>query len=85
MEKAQRLKSRITGAMFYPIAVLFVALAVLVVMMVFIVPRFEEVFAGLLNGRPMAAFHDARVEFQQGAQESFRLVCWRQQRARGSG
>lgn len=56
MEKAQRLKSRITGAMFYPIAVLFVALAVLIVMMVFIVPRFEEVFAGLLNGRPMPPF-----------------------------
>jgi len=56
MEKAQRLKSRITGAMFYPIAVLLVAVAVLAVMMVFIVPRFEEVFTGLLNGRPMPPF-----------------------------
>ena len=56
MEKAQRLKSRITGAMFYPIAVLSVALAVLAVMMIFIVPRFEEVFTGLLNGRPMPPF-----------------------------
>jgi type IV pilus assembly protein PilC len=56
MEKAQRLKSRVTAAMFYPIAVMTVALAVLAVMMIFIVPRFEEVFTGLLNGRPMPPF-----------------------------
>jgi len=56
MEKAQRLKSRVTAAMFYPIAVMLVALAVLAVMLVFIVPRFEEVFTGLLNGRPMPPF-----------------------------
>jgi type IV pilus assembly protein PilC len=56
MEKAQRLKSRVTAAMFYPIAVMLVALVVLAVMMLFIVPKFEEVFTGLLNGRPMPPF-----------------------------
>src|SRR5882672_3802321 len=74
MEKAQRLKSRITGAMFYPIAVLFVALAVLVVMMVFIVPRFEEVFAGLLNGRPMPPFTMLVLDSSKALKNHFVLL-----------
>ena len=74
MEKAQRLKSRVTGAMFYPIAVLLVALAVLAMMMVFIVPRFEEVFIGLLNGRPMPPFTMLVLDFSKALKNHFVLV-----------
>jgi type IV pilus assembly protein PilC len=74
MEKAQRLKSRVTGAMFYPIAVLLVALAVLAVMMVFIVPRFEEVFTGLLNGRPMPPFTMLVLNFSKALKNHVVLV-----------
>jgi type IV pilus assembly protein PilC len=56
MEKAQRIKNKVVAAMFYPTAVLTVAAAVLGVLVVFIVPKFEEVFQGLMNGRPMPAF-----------------------------
>lgn len=55
-EKAQRLKGKIKSAMFYPVSVMFVASAILVVMMVFVVPRFQLVFQDLMGGRPMPTF-----------------------------
>jgi type IV pilus assembly protein PilC len=56
MEKAQRIKNKVMAAMFYPAAVVTVAIVVLGVLLVFVVPRFEEIFQGLLNGRPMPDF-----------------------------
>ncbi len=56
MEKAQRIKNKVVAAMFYPTAVLAVAAVVLGVLIVFVVPKFEEIFQGLLNGRPMPDF-----------------------------
>ena len=56
MEKSQRIKNKVVSAMFYPMAVLFVAIGVLGILMVFVVPRFNDIFNGLLNGRPMPAF-----------------------------
>jgi len=56
MEKAQKIKSRVKAAMFYPGAVLFVASGVLILLMTFVVPKFKLVFDGLLEGRPMPVF-----------------------------
>jgi type IV pilus assembly protein PilC len=56
IEKAERIKGRVKAAMFYPCSVLTVAAAVLGVMMAFVVPRFKEVFSGLLDGQQMPAF-----------------------------
>jgi type IV pilus assembly protein PilC len=44
-EKAQSLKRRITGAMVYPIVVVAVAVLILTGIMVFIIPKFEKIFA----------------------------------------
>ena len=56
MEKALKIKGRIKAAMIYPIAVMVTAAGILTLLMVFIIPRFQAVFEGLLNGRPMPAF-----------------------------
>ncbi len=45
MEKAQRLKRKILGAMIYPAAVIIVAAAIVTFIMYFIIPKFEEIFA----------------------------------------
>ncbi len=74
MEKAQRLKSRVTSAMFYPCAVITVAVAVMGVMLVFVVPRFEEVFSGLLGGRPMPPFTQLVLGFSKSVKEHIGLV-----------
>src|SRR5690348_4943182 len=44
-EKAQTLKRRVTGAMVYPVAVITVAVGILCFIMVWIVPKFEKIFA----------------------------------------
>ena len=43
-EKAQSLARRIKGAMIYPCVVIFVAVAILTFIMVFIIPKFEKIF-----------------------------------------
>jgi type IV pilus assembly protein PilC len=44
-EKAQSLKRRITGAMVYPCVVVLVAVSILTFIMIFIIPKFERIFA----------------------------------------
>src|SRR2546421_1059835 len=45
MEKSQRLRRKIRGALGYPTVVGFVAIAILTFIMVVIIPKFEEIFA----------------------------------------
>jgi type IV pilus assembly protein PilC len=56
MEKALKIKGKVKAAMFYPMAVMGVAAGILTLLLVFIIPRFQAVFEGLLNGKQMPAF-----------------------------
>jgi type IV pilus assembly protein PilC len=49
-EKAQRLRKRVISASIYPIVVLCVATMILLGIMVFVVPRFEQVFKDISAG-----------------------------------
>ena len=53
MEKTQKLKSRVRGAMVYPIVVLTVAFGILMLLMTFVIPKFQEVLSDLLEGEKM--------------------------------
>jgi type IV pilus assembly protein PilC len=44
MEKSERLKRKIKGALVYPIVVIVIASLILTGIMVFIIPKFEEIF-----------------------------------------
>lgn len=44
MEKSQRLKRKIKGAMVYPIVVVCIAMLILTAIMIFIIPKFETIF-----------------------------------------
>jgi type IV pilus assembly protein PilC len=56
MEKSARIRGKVKAGLFYPAAVMTVALGVMAVMLLVIVPRFKDVFAGLGNGRPLPWF-----------------------------
>jgi type IV pilus assembly protein PilC len=45
MEKTESLKSKIKKAMFYPIAVIVVAFIVTTILMLFVIPQFQEMFS----------------------------------------
>lgn len=44
LEKAQRLKRKIIGAMIYPAVVITVAVCIVSAIMVFVIPKFQEIF-----------------------------------------
>jgi type IV pilus assembly protein PilC len=46
LEKTEALRAKVKSAMFYPVAVIVVAFLVTAVLMVFVIPKFEEIFAG---------------------------------------
>jgi type IV pilus assembly protein PilC len=52
-EKAQKIKNKVVSAMFYPIIVLLIAILILGFLLVFIVPKFEAIFADMLGGKPL--------------------------------
>src|SRR6188474_2427415 len=56
MEKAQKIKGKVIAAMFYPTAVMTVAVVILLVLMVVVVPKFKTIFADMLEGKPLPAF-----------------------------
>lgn len=53
-EKSEALKSKIKKAMIYPIAVLSIAFVVTTILLIFVVPQFQSVFAGF--GAELPAF-----------------------------
>ena len=46
-EKAHKLKNKIVAAMVYPVIVMFIAVAIMSFLMLFIVPKFKEMFADM--------------------------------------
>src|SRR5687767_5023481 len=45
MEKAAKLKKKVIGAMIYPIVVISIAVGIVSMIMIFVIPKFEEIFA----------------------------------------
>ena len=56
MEKAQKIKGKVIAAMFYPSAVMTVAVAIMAILMVFVVPKFKAIFEGMLDGASLPEF-----------------------------
>jgi len=44
LEKAQRLRRRVIGALIYPVVVIMVAVLIVTGIMVFVIPKFQEIF-----------------------------------------
>ena len=53
MEKAAKIKRKIVSAMVYPVVVLVMSMVILTLLMIFIVPKFQEIFADLLEGQAL--------------------------------
>ena len=73
-EKSLQLRGKITAAMVYPIIVLAVAVIILVGLLVFVVPKFKQIFADLLKGAPLPALTQFVLTLS-GAVKSHYLVA----------
>jgi type IV pilus assembly protein PilC len=52
-EKAQKIKGKVVSAMVYPIVVLCIAMIIMSGLLIFIVPKFQQVFHDALPGQPL--------------------------------
>ncbi len=53
IEKAAKLKSKVKGAMVYPVTIIGVAMLVIIFMMIFVIPTFAKMFQGLGADLPL--------------------------------
>ncbi|MGI9556386.1 MAG: type II secretion system F family protein, partial [Solirubrobacterales bacterium] len=65
MEKSEKLKKRIKGAMIYPAVVFTVTVAILLLIMIFVVPKFEAVFRQLPGLGELPALTQALQAFSK--------------------
>jgi type IV pilus assembly protein PilC len=52
-EKSQKIKGKVIAAMVYPIVVLIIAGLILTFLLIFIVPKFQQIFKDALPGKPL--------------------------------
>lgn len=52
-ERSRQLRGKVAAAMIYPLVVMAVAGLILVGLLVFVVPKFKQIFADLLKGAPL--------------------------------
>lgn len=73
-EKAQKIKNKVVSAMFYPLIVLVIAIAIMAFLLVFIVPKFEAIFADMLGGRPLPALTQFVIAVSNVAKDNFLYI-----------
>ncbi len=61
-EKAMKTTNKVKSAMVYPVVILTVAIAIVVILMIFVVPQFQKIFSDMLNGAPMPALTQAIID-----------------------
>ena len=71
-EKTEYLKAKIKKALFYPTAVIIVAVIVTAILLIFVVPQFEELFNNF--GADLPAFTRAVVNLSEFMQEYWWMV-----------
>ena len=73
-EKAQKLKNKVVSAMFYPIIVLVIAVAILAFLLIYIVPTFEKIFQDMLGGKPLPGLTEFVIAVSKFVQEQAFLI-----------
>ena len=58
-EKSLQLRGKVKAAMVYPLIVMLVAVLILAGLLVFVVPKFKQIFADLLKGAPLPMLTEA--------------------------
>jgi type IV pilus assembly protein PilC len=55
MEKAEKIKNKVKGAMIYPAVVLTAAIGIVIFLMYSVIPKFKDIFNDLLEGKQLPA------------------------------
>lgn len=72
-EKAEKVKGKVKSAMMYPAIVLVIAIIIMGFLLVFIVPKFEQIFADMLGGKPLPLLTQIVVGTSRAIQQN---ILW---------
>jgi len=70
-EKSLQLRAKVKAAMVYPLIVMTVAVLILAGLLVFVVPKFKQIFADLLKGAPLPALTEAVLAASEAVREHY--------------
>ena len=70
-EKAMKTTNKVKSAMVYPIVILTVAVAIVIILMIFVVPQFQKIFSDMLNGAPMPALTQAIIDISDFIKQNY--------------
>jgi type II secretion system protein F len=73
-EKAQKIKNKVKSAMVYPIIVMFLAIAILSFLLVFIVPKFEMIFQDMLGDKPLPGITRFVIAVSNAVKEHWMII-----------
>jgi type IV pilus assembly protein PilC len=72
-EKAQKVKGKVQSAMMYPAIVLVIAIVIMGFLLVFIVPKFQQIFNDMLGGKPLPLLTQIVVGASTGIKDN---IIW---------
>jgi type IV pilus assembly protein PilC len=73
-EKAAKIKSKVVAAMVYPIIVISLAIAIMGFLLVFIVPKFEQIFHDMLGDKPLPSITIFIIEVSRVVQNHWLIL-----------
>ncbi len=73
-EKAQKVKNKVIAAMIYPAIVLLLAFGIMSFLMVFIVPKFQQIFHEMLGDKPLPVITNFVIGISTGLKDHWLIV-----------
>lgn len=74
-EKALKTTNKVKSAMVYPLVIMTVAIAIVIILMIFVVPQFQSIFAGMLNGAKMPPLTQMVIDLSEFIQTNYILAA----------
>ncbi|HEY1770971.1 MAG TPA: type II secretion system F family protein [Chthoniobacterales bacterium] len=73
-EKAQKVKNKVFAAMIYPAIVLFLALTIMTFLLIFIVPKFQQIFHDMLGDKPLPAITQFVIDISNAIKDHYLII-----------
>jgi type IV pilus assembly protein PilC len=73
-EKAAKIKNKVVAAMFYPVVVIAIAALILAFLLMFIVPKFQQIFKDMLGNKPLPAITQFVIDASDGLKNEWYYV-----------
>jgi type IV pilus assembly protein PilC len=73
-EKAEKIKNKVMSAMLYPVVVIIISALILCFLLVFIVPKFQQIFHDMLGDKPLPAITQFVINASQMLQHQWYYI-----------